>query len=103
MHPITSQWVRRAALALTFAASAATPALAAAPSSRIAVVDDVTERDVAQSNAKPGDAYGALVKMWTDDFGHVGRRFVAPRLVRYRGGARTACGTMGAGNAAYCY
>lgn len=63
---------------------------------------DVTEQDVAASNAKVVMAYNALVAMWGDDFAQRGVRFAPPALVRYRGAVRTACGVMNGNNAAYC-
>ena len=63
---------------------------------------DVTEQDVAASNAKVVMAYNALVVMWGDDFAQRGVRFAPPALVRYRGAVRTACGVMNGNNAAYC-
>jgi predicted metalloprotease len=90
-------------VALVLGVSSAATASAASIGNRVAKpAPNVTERDVAESNAKLASAYGALVKMWNGDFSQIGRRFVAPQLVRYRGAARTACGIMGAGNAAYC-
>lgn len=98
-----THWVRHAGIALLLGVSSAATAFAAAPGARVSRSGtDVTEVDVAQSNKKLGEAYGPLVKMWNDDFRQIGRRFGAPQLVRYRGGARTACGIMGAGNAGYC-
>lgn len=103
MQSYMTRWARQTGIALLLAVSSAATASAAAPGGRISVFGkDVTEADVAQSNKKLAQAYGSLVKMWTDDFSQMGRRFVAPHLVRYRGGARTACGMMGAGNAGYC-
>jgi uncharacterized protein len=97
------RWVRRFGLAVLFTASSATAAFAAAPGKLISGVPaDVTEQDVAQSNAKLQQASGPLMEMWSAQFTQIGRRFVAPRLIRYRGGARTACGVMGPGNAGYC-
>lgn len=66
------------------------------------VASDVTEQDVAASNAKVVMAYNALVAMWADDFAQRGVRFAPPALVRYRGAVRTACGVMNGNNAAYC-
>ena len=63
---------------------------------------EVTERDVERSNEKVAMAYSALVDMWTKDFRNIGERFVPPRIVRYTGGARTACGYIGPSNAEYC-
>lgn len=85
--------VRHLALGALVAASAAF----AAP-----VTSDVTEQDVAASNAKVVMAYNALVAMWGDDFAQRGVRFAPPALVRYRGAVRTACGVMNGNNAAYC-
>lgn len=62
----------------------------------------ITERDVAASNAKAGDAYRALVAMWSNELAQLDVRFVAPRLVRYRGAVRSACGVMAPSNATYC-
>jgi hypothetical protein len=102
------RWARHGGLAALIAASAAfgaaepvhsapalfTPITAAAP--------DVTEQDIAASNAKVSLAYNALVTMWAADFEQLGTRFAPPGLVRYRGAVRTACGIMGGNNAAYC-
>ena len=85
--------VRHLALGVLVAASAAFAAAAAS---------DVTEQDVAASNAKVVMAYNALVAMWGDDFAQRGVRFAPPALVRYRGAVRTACGVMNGNNAAYC-
>lgn len=85
--------VRHLALGVLVAASAAFAAPAAS---------DVTEQDVAASNAKVVMAYNALVAMWGDDFAQRGVRFAPPALVRYRGAVRTACGVMNGNNAAYC-
>lgn len=62
----------------------------------------VTQADVEWSNQKVADAYGAIVDMWTKDFKLIGKRFDAPRLVRYTGSVRTACGMMQPQNAQYC-
>ena len=62
----------------------------------------VTQADVEWSNQKVADAYSALVDMWTKDFKLIGKRFDAPRLVRYTGSVRTACGMMQPQNAQYC-
>jgi predicted metalloprotease len=63
---------------------------------------EVTEKDVQRSNEKIGMAYRELVTTWRASFRDVGARFIAPSLVRYRVAARTACGIMRSGNAAYC-
>lgn len=62
----------------------------------------VTRADVAWSNQKVADAYGALIDMWTKDFDRIGERFVAPRIIRYTGSARTPCGVISPNNAQYC-
>jgi predicted metalloprotease len=62
----------------------------------------ITQADVDWSNGKVEQAYGALVDMWTRDFKQIGERFVAPRIVRYTGSARTACGVIRPNNAQYC-
>ncbi len=97
---------RAALLALTVAASGA--AVGGTPSTLHAAQDDptpvrVTSADVAASNEKAAMAYGALVNMWTKEFESAGRRFVAPRLARYRGTPiSTRCGVIAPSNAAYC-
>ncbi len=75
---------------------------------RAAVPDEpdritLTADDVDASNRKVAAAYGALVDMWTREFEAVGRRFAAPRVARYRGTARSACGVLPANNALYCF
>src|SRR5438105_7570769 len=103
MQTFIARWARLAGTALVLGMSSAATAMAASPDVRPSVAGgDVTERDVSKSNSKLADAYRELVKMWNDDFSRVGQRFAVPRLVRYRGNVRTACGIMGAGNAAYC-
>lgn len=103
MEHQSHRWARRIAAVAALALTSTSAARAAAPSEHIAVRStDVTENDVAQSNLKLASAYPELIKMWSDDFARIGRRFVAPQLVRYRGAARTSCGIMGAGNAGYC-
>jgi predicted metalloprotease len=62
----------------------------------------VTEQDIAASNEEIAAAYGALVNMWSADFQQLGVRFTPPKLLRYRGAVRTACGVMGGNNAEYC-
>ena len=62
----------------------------------------VTESDIAASNEKIRQAYGALAAMWSAEFKQVGMRFVTPAIVRYRGSVRTECGVMPANNAQYC-
>jgi predicted metalloprotease len=62
----------------------------------------VTTDDVRQSNDKVAMAYSALVDMWTKAFNGIGDRFAAPRIARYTGAVRTACGVIGPNNAQYC-
>lgn len=97
---------RQSGLAMLLSAAAFTPALAAAPASRLATVPAadirVTEADVAESNEEIRAAYTSLAKMWTTDFEQMGRRFAVPRIYNYRGNVRTSCGIMSANNAAYC-
>jgi predicted metalloprotease len=62
----------------------------------------VTPADVEWSNQKVASAYGALIDMWSRDFNQIGERFAAPRIVRYTGTARTACGLIRPNNAQYC-
>jgi uncharacterized protein len=62
----------------------------------------VTQSDVTASNRKVGMAYGALVRMWDDQFKRIGERFEAPRIMRYTGDGFTACGLIQANNAEYC-
>lgn len=98
---------RAALVACTIAASGVV-ASTAAPAVLYAAQDDpvpvrVTAADVAASNEKAAMAYGALVSMWTTEFENAGRRFVAPRLARYRGvPISTRCGVIAPSNAAYC-
>ena len=84
------------ALMLTAAATVPTTASAAPPSltARMVSQPDLTERDVAASNAKVRMAYA--------DLSALGERFSTPRLLRYRGPTRSACGILQPNNAAYC-
>jgi predicted metalloprotease len=97
---------RAAALALTvvFAVPAST-ALAAPlpvdPATGPGAVQ-LTEQDVAASNEKVRMAYADLATMWSNGFAGLDERFAVPRLLRYRGAARSACGIMQPNNAAYC-
>jgi predicted metalloprotease len=84
---------RKAGIALLFAGTA----IAARPADVT-----ITEADVAESNNKIREAYGALRTMWEQDFSQMGRQFVAPRIYNYRGNVRTSCGVMTMNNAAYC-
>lgn len=98
---------RAVALALVIAVSLGAPtpsALRAAPvpAARPAADADLTERDVVASNAKIRMAYADLSAMWRDRFARLGERFATPRLLRYRGAARSACGILPANNAVYC-
>ncbi len=86
-------------LAPATTAHAATPA--ARDSSHTPTIE-VTDADIAASNAKLADAYGALLTMWTNDFKQIGRRFVAPDIARYQGAVRTPCGVIDSDNAEYC-
>jgi uncharacterized protein len=94
---------RQLGLALVLAAGAAVPATAgqvrdvSAPEAA-----PVTERDIAASNRKIADAYGALVDMWSANFEQLGVEFTPPALARYRGAVRTSCGVMNGDNAEYC-
>jgi uncharacterized protein len=65
-------------------------------------VVEVSSTDIATSNAKVRAAHAALADMWTGYFRDVGDRFDVPGLVRYRGGAVSACGLMRRNNAGYC-
>jgi len=97
MEVATMSSLIRAARTAGFALMFAGTAIAATPSDVT-----VTERDVAESNQKISEAYGALQAMWTQDFEQMGRRFVVPRIYNYRGNVRTSCGVMTHNNAAYC-
>jgi len=79
--------------------STAAPEYAA---SAVAPSPDITQRDVAASNAKVQSAHAALISMWGADFNQIGRRFAPPDLVNYYGGVRTGCGVMRGSNALYC-
>ena len=64
---------------------------------------ELTERDVTASNDKIRMAYADLASMWANGFSEqLHDRFATPRLLRYRGAARSACGIMQPSNAAYC-
>ncbi|HEX6598495.1 MAG TPA: neutral zinc metallopeptidase [Gemmatimonadaceae bacterium] len=94
---------RQLGLAVMFAAGSAASAQAgqlrdaSAPEAA-----SVTERDIAASNQEIASAYGALVNMWSADFQQLGVQFAPPKLLRYRGAVRTACGVMAGNNAEYC-
>jgi uncharacterized protein len=97
---------RAVALALSVALGAPASAIRAAPlptdPAPVARSVELTERDVAASNAKVRAAYADLVAMWSGGFTEMRERFAAPRLLRYRGAVRSACGVMQPSNAAYC-
>jgi predicted metalloprotease len=103
MRASIARWARQGGLAFVLATAAASTAAAdpvrKAPTPSVA---DVTADDIAASNAKLQQAYGALVAMWSADFRQLGARFAAPAVARYRGNVRTSCGIMSANNAAYC-
>ncbi len=96
---------RAVALAVTLAALGA-PAREVHPAAAPLVADRsdtrLTERDVAASNEKIRMAYADLAGMWRGRFAEIGARFAVPRVVRYRGVTRSACGVMQPNNAAYC-
>ena len=54
------------------------------------------------STDKVRAAYSDLATMWTNGFTQMRERFATPRLLRYRGAVRSACGVMGPNKAAYC-
>ena len=97
---------RAAALALVVGfAAPASPAFAAPvrhDSTTNIRAAELTERDVAASNAKIRVAYADLASMWSKEFARLRERFAAPSLVRYRGAVRSSCGVIQANNAAYC-
>ena len=62
----------------------------------------VTASDVDASNKEAAAAFNSLVAMWDGEFKRIGERFHAPRLARYRGATRSACGVLPASNAVYC-
>lgn len=100
--------VRGRAAVLAFAVSSILPASTAlaAPmpgnATKPSPTVGLTERDVAASNEKVRMAYADLASMWSNGFAQMHERFGTPRLLRYRGGARSACGIMQPNNAAYC-
>jgi uncharacterized protein len=95
---------RGRAVALAFIVSMTAPASAAfaLPANSNPPTAELTERDVSASNQKIRAAYADLAAMWTTGFSQIRERFVAPRLLRYRGVVRSACGYMQPNNAAYC-
>ena len=108
MTLLTSLRGRAAALAFSTTAlfgSATSQTLTAAmysdPAKPAATVE-LTERDVAASNAKIRAAYSELASMWTKGFDRINGDFETPQLLRYRGAVFSACGVMQPSNAAYC-
>ena len=97
---------RAAALAISVLVAAPASAALAAPAPIIPApavhTAELTERDVAASNDKIRAAYADLTAMWSTGFSQLRERFAPPRLLRYRGAARSACGVMQPNNAAYC-
>jgi len=97
---------RAAALAAGVLFGLPAPHVAAAPSyfnsAMVAPTAELTERDVAASNAKIRAAYAELASMWSNGFAQIHEEFATPSLLRYRAGARSACGIMQPNNAAYC-
>ena len=101
------QGSRLLALALTVSLALPASAALAAPTVKDSTTStsrtaELTERDVAASNAKVRMAYSDLASMWSNGFAQMHERFVVPRLLRYRGAARSTCGVMQPNNAAYC-
>ena len=97
---------RAAALAMIFSfALPASTALAATPLPDPVATEapsELTERDVAASNLKIRSAYAELASMWSASFSGMRARFATPRLLRFRGPVRSACGIIQPNNAAYC-
>jgi uncharacterized protein len=93
---------RAAALALIVSLTAPASAAFALPANTTPPTAELTERDVSASNQKIRAAYADLAAMWTTGFAQIRARFVTPRLLRYRGVVRSACGYMQPNNAAYC-
>ena len=92
-----------AALATSFALTHSTPSNGSASYTETkAPALEITARDVAWSNGKIQSAYGALIRMWGEDFNSIGRRFGPPVLVPYEGRVGTYCGIMRGNNAIYC-
>ena len=108
MNVLSSMGRRLPALALTVllalpaAAAHAAPPAAKGSTASVSPTAELTERDVAASNAKIRVAYADLASMWANGLARMHERFVVPQLLRYRGGARSACGIMQPNNAAYC-
>jgi predicted metalloprotease len=102
MRRIRRSLARTLTVALLAVAGAVLPTTLLASAAPVAAAADVTETDIAASNAKVNAAYGALVSLWRQRFADLGLRFAPPALLAYRGTTRTACGVMSANNAAYC-
>lgn len=96
---------RAAALALIVSSAVSVPTLAAqtpTDPNPVASRAQLTERDVTASNDKIRAAYSDLAAMWSSGFAQLRGEFATPRLLRYRGAVRSACGVMQPSNAAYC-
>jgi hypothetical protein len=97
---------RAAALALSISLAIPASTAFAAPrptnSTTATRTVELTEQDVAASNEKVRMAYADLATMWSNGFTQLGDRFGVPRLLRYRGAARSGCGIMQPNNAGYC-
>jgi hypothetical protein len=107
MTVFSSIRARSAVLALAISLALPASAALAAPSMKDSTAAasrtaELTERDVAASNEKIRMAYSDLAAMWSNGFAQMHERFAVPRLLRYRGAARSTCGVMQPNNAAYC-
>ena len=107
MTVFSSMGSRLLALALTVSLALPASAALAAPTVKDSTAStsrtaEMTERDVAASNAKIRMAYSDLASMWANGLARMHERFAVPQLLRYRGAARSACGIMQPNNAAYC-
>ena len=91
-----------AALALSNSSMTSSSALGWAAAEPPANPVRVTQADIDETNRKAAGAFSALVSMWTNEFGRMGEEFATPRLARYRGVVRTACGVIAPSNASYC-
>ena len=105
LNRLTSLRGRAVALALAVAVGIVPATASAVPATlmpRVTAEPDLTERDVAAANAKVRMAYADLSGLWRARFTEIGERFITPRLLRYRGPTRSACGVLQPNNAAYC-
>ena len=110
MRPLrTASIARSAVMALLSITLVSTPASASAISAAVVPVPattrvevEVSNAQIAASNAKVASAYQALIEMWDERFAQLGEDFVPPSLLAYRGAVRTGCGIMSPDNAAYC-